>query len=405
MSDRGGHTGGGARWIMTLAGFVVVVAGLKAASAIIIPLLVALFVSILSYPLLSLLRRRRVPLLVAVAVTLLADVAVLAGAGALVSGSVAALVDDRAYYQQRIGEYAEQVEQQRKSAVAWFKERGVTPPVWLEGISIDDRSALDGSDESLGTTGALGVGDTALDSAGSSSWWIDAVDVDSIFGAANRAVRGVASILTNSLIVALITAFILLEAASFPRKLAHAFDNRQVEDRFRRVTSELQRYLLVKTAIGLVTGLLIGVWLAICGLNSPVLWGLVAFVLNYIPNLGSIIAAVPAILFAALQLGLGPALLVAIGFLVVNVVIGNMLEPQIVGAQLGLSPLVVFLSLVFWGWVWGPAGMILSVPITMVLKLALENSRDLGWLSVLLERGSSAKFADPVAVRPPPACE
>ena len=392
---------GGARWVLTLAGFVIVVAGLRAASAIMIPLLVALFVSILSYPLLSLLRKRRVPLLLAVAVTLLADVAILVGAGALVSGSVATLVSERAYYQQRIGDYAEQVEQQRKSAAAWFEERGVTPPVWLEGISISDGPAFEDSG-STGATAGLEDGETVLGGGASSSWWVDAIDLDAIFGAANRAVRGVASILTNSLIVALITAFILLEAASFPRKLAHAFDNREVEDRFRTVTTKLQRYLLVKTAIGLVTGLLVGVWVAICGLNSPALWGLVAFVLNYIPNLGSIIAAVPAILFAALQLGLGPALLVAIGYLVVNVVIGNMLEPQIVGAQLGLSPLVVFLSLVFWGWVWGPAGMILSVPITMVLKLTLENSRDLGWLSVLLERGSSAKFADPVPKEPSP---
>lgn len=362
----------GSRAVTVAAGAVIVVAGLRAASAIMLPVLIALFVSILSYPLLARLRKSKVPLALAVAITLLADFALLVGAAALVSGSVSELVRERNTYEQRIREYGEQIEKQRASAASWFEGRNLEPPSWLQRPVTED------------PVDASGVA-----TPGTASWWIDIVDLDAIFGAANLAVRGAANVVTSVLIITLITAFILLEAATFPRKLAKALQNRRAADRYRNVTRELQHYLLIKTAIGLATGLMVGLWVAACGLNSPALWGFVAFALNYVPNLGSIIAAVPAILFAVLQLGLGSALLVAIGYLVINIVVGNFLEPQILGAQLGLSPLAVFLSLVFWGWVWGPAGMILSVPITMVVKLGLENTQDLRWLAVLLDRGPS----------------
>ncbi|MEJ2231373.1 MAG: AI-2E family transporter [Nitrospirales bacterium] len=123
-----------------------------------------------------------------------------------------------------------------------------------------------------------------------------------------------------------------------------------------------------------------------CG---PVIWGLLAFLLNFIPNLGSIIAAVPPVLLGYIQFGIGRALLVAAGFGVVNLVFGNVVEPKLMGRKLGLSTLVVFLSLVFWGWVWGPVGMLLSVPMTMVVKIALESSPSTHWISVLLDSEAS----------------
>ena len=119
--------------------------------------------------------------------------------------------------------------------------------------------------------------------------------------------------------------------------------------------------------------------------GTALLWGLVAFLLNYVPNLGSIIAAVPAVLLALVQYGVGHALLVLMGYVAVNMLLGNLLEPVLMGRRLGLSTLVVFLSLVFWGWVWGPVGMLLSVPLTMIAKIFLENTRDLAWLAVMLD--------------------
>ena len=107
--------------------------------------------------------------------------------------------------------------------------------------------------------------------------------------------------------------------------------------------------------------------------------------MNFIPTLGSLIAAVPAVLLAVVQFGPGRALIVAIGYIVVNLTFGTFLEPHLMGRRLGLSMLVVFLSLVFWGGVWGPVGMLLSVPLTMILKILLENSEEFRWLATLLD--------------------
>ena len=120
-------------------------------------------------------------------------------------------------------------------------------------------------------------------------------------------------------------------------------------------------------------------------MDFPFLWGVLAFLLNYIPTLGSIIAAVPPTCVALLQLGVGPALATVAVFVVVNVLLGSLAEPHFLDRRLGLSTLVVFTSLVFWGWVWGPVGMLLSVPLTMILKIMFENTEGLQWVAVLLD--------------------
>jgi len=122
---------------------------------------------------------------------------------------------------------------------------------------------------------------------------------------------------------------------------------------------------------------------------------LLAFLLNFVPTLGSIIAAVPAVLLALVQLGVGDAALVAAGYLAVNTVVGNGLEPRMMGRGLNLSALVVFLSLVFWGWVLGPVGMLLSVPLTMTVKIALESSDETKWVGAMLGSGQDIEKARP----------
>ena len=204
--------------------------------------------------------------------------------------------------------------------------------------------------------------------------------------------KGLISTLSNTVLVMLTLMFMLFEANCLPVKVRAALGRKDADlSRFSKGTREVQHYLAIKTVLSLVTGGIIAAWLAILGLDFALVWGLLAFLLNYIPNLGSIIAAVPAILLAVVQLGFGSAILVAIGFLVVNVLLGNIVEPHLMGRKLGLSTLVVFLSLVFWGWVWGPVGMLLSVPLTMMVKILLENSKDLRWVAILLDSGSSAE--------------
>jgi predicted PurR-regulated permease PerM len=122
----------------------------------------------------------------------------------------------------------------------------------------------------------------------------------------------------------------------------------------------------------------------VLNVDYPLLWGLLAFLLNYVPNIGSIIAAVPATLLALIQLGPTTALLTVSGYALVNIVLGNMIEPRFMGKGLGLSTLVVFISLAFWGWVLGPVGMLLSVPLTMILKIALAGNSTTRWISTMM---------------------
>ncbi|MCB0321727.1 MAG: AI-2E family transporter, partial [Bdellovibrionales bacterium] len=113
-------------------------------------------------------------------------------------------------------------------------------------------------------------------------------------------------------------------------------------------------------------------------------WGLVAFVLNYVPIVGSIIASIPAIVLGFIQFGTPTGVILIVFYLAINNGVSNFLEPMLMGPRLGLSPLVVFLSLIVWGWVWGPAGMLLSVPLTMVVKILLEHSEEFRWIAILM---------------------
>ena len=188
-----------------------------------------------------------------------------------------------------------------------------------------------------------------------------------------------------TLLIFIMMVFILFEAGGLPRKLQLAFGWRREElERMKEARREIQRYLGIKTAVSLTTGILIGFWVWLVGLDFPLLWGLIAFFLNYIPNIGSFLAAVPAVILTLITMGGGEALLVALGYALVNLCLGNLVEPHLLGRRLGISTLVVFLSLVFWGWVWGPIGMLLSVPLTMVLKILLEHTEDFRWLAQLI---------------------
>jgi predicted PurR-regulated permease PerM len=154
---------------------------------------------------------------------------------------------------------------------------------------------------------------------------------------------------------------------------------------FQTIRANVNRYMGLKALISLATGVSIWILLALIGVDFPGTWGLLAFFLNFIPAIGSIIAAVPAVLWALIQLGLTSAVLTVLAYLVVNIVIGNFLDPRIIGKKLGLSPLVVIISLIFWGWVLGPVGMLLSVPLTMIIKIALASSDNTRWFAVMLE--------------------
>jgi predicted PurR-regulated permease PerM len=158
------------------------------------------------------------------------------------------------------------------------------------------------------------------------------------------------------------------------------------------ITQNIRHYLWIKTLISLLIAILIYFALLIIGVDYPLLWAMIAGLMNYIPNIGSIIAAIPAVLFALAELGIGGALWTLGSFLVIHNVLGNFLEPKILGKGLGLSTLVVFLSLIFWGFVFGTIGMLLSVPITMSIKIILEHDEKTRWLAILLGTPAEAKI-------------
>ncbi len=357
----------GFRVLATLASVVIVVAGMRAAQPILIPLLVSVFLAVLGLPPLAWLQKKKVPTGLSVLIVVIGMLMLLGVIGTLVGNSIDNFVAAIPRYQARLTEMVDSLNLPfRQSAPETGLEsgEGVTTPTMVSQKTLEAEGG-----------GPLNV--------------MDYVNPGALMSLVGGTLKGLAGVLSNTLLVVLTMVFILLEAAGFPQKVRAALGRPDADlSRFSVMTSELQRYLGIKTVTSLATGILLGFWVAILGVDFPLLWGLVAFLLNFIPTLGSIIAAVPPVLLALIQTGtLGLPLAVGGGYMAVNMVIGNMIEPSLMGRKLGLSTLVVFLSMVFWGWVWGPVGMFLSVPLTMILKILLENSDDFRWVAVLLGSG------------------
>ena len=233
----------------------------------------------------------------------------------------------------------------------------------------------------------------------SSATFTQLMDPGRAMGMAAGVLSGLGSMLTNAFLILLTVIFMLMEAGSFGKKLKTAFPGpNNTIGTFESVTSSINRYVGLKSLVSLGTAILVMIWLAILGVDYPVLWGVLAFFLNFVPNIGSIIAAVPAVLLALVQpdLGVGSAALVAGGYVAINVLIGSVLEPRLMGRSLGISPLVVFLSLVFWGWLLGLVGMLLSVPLTMIAQIALASSPRTRWLSIMLGPEPTTALTVPV---------
>jgi predicted PurR-regulated permease PerM len=333
----------GARFLFFLACLVVVVAGLKLAAPILLPSSLALFLTILSLPVLIFLRHRKLPAALAIGITVMMTMAIFGLLILLASQAIPEL-------QIQLPRYAAQLQTLQAEWTASIEERTRLP-----------------------------LGDYVT-----TDLFNPAVVVD----LAGAAVGRIAQFLSSTFLVFLILVFMLGEALAFPPKFRYLVGDQGGQDgQMAVVVAEIQTYLGIKTVISLATGLILGAWCYVMELDFPVLLGLVAFVLNYVPTVGSIIAAVPALGLSVVLHGTpGHALLVVFGYFAVNTVFGNILEPNLMGRRLGLSTLVVILSLLFWGWIWGPIGALLSVPLTVVVKIWLENTDDLRWIAVLLDK-------------------
>lgn len=216
---------------------------------------------------------------------------------------------------------------------------------------------------------------------------LKSLDPGKILNFTAATLNSMGNIMGQLFIIALLAFFMLLEMDSFPLKfnaiLGKTNPHHEIESS-ERVIANIRNYLGIKTLTSFSTGLLIFIALKILGVDYAFIWGLIAFLLNYIPNIGSLLAAIPTLLFTMIQYDWQTMAWTALIYLVVNIVIGSFIEPKVMGRGMGLSTLVVIISLIFWGWVLGPIGMFLSVPLTMTLKIYLENYEDTKWLAVML---------------------
>ena len=335
----------GARFLFILACLVVIVYGLQFAAPILLPSALALFLAVLSLPVMAWLVNRRIPSGLATLITVLVNAAVIGLIILLASPSIAELQD-------KLDQYVFDLQARWGQLMAWLENS--------TGIEISDYLTL------------------------------SIIDPGAVVDIARGTIGRIAQFLSTTFLVFLIMAFMLSEATVFPKKFRYISGARAGdEDRFTKIATEIQSYLGIKTVVSLATGLVLGIWAYVLGLDFFVLLGMIAFLLNYVPTVGSIIAAIPAILLSVITFGTLPhVILVAGGYIAVNIIVGNIIEPRWMGRSLGLSTLVVILSLLFWGWAWGPLGALLSVPLTVGVKILLENTEDLRWMAILLDKGA-----------------
>lgn len=347
-----GHTTA-VRALVGGASAVVILAGVKLAAEFIIPVILAFFIAVLSYPMMRWMRGRRVPQPVALILTLLVDLSVLVAVGFV----AASLFSD--FQAKWTDNYQDRIRHSTVHAVSWLEH-------------------------TLSNAGVEGVRE-AFNSM---------INIDALLKLATDNVGGVVTGLTSvvklTLLILLLVGFMLADAGNFARKLpmVHGVGGPDFCG-WARVATDIQKYLGIKTLTSVLTGFAAWGLCQFFGLDFAILWGLVAFAFNYIPAVGSIIAAVPPVMLALVQLGWTQMLGVGIGYLAINMILGNIIEPTLQGKRFGISVVVVLLSVLFWGWLLGLAGMFLAVPLTMLVKVALSTSPELRWIPALIETDKS----------------
>jgi len=326
--------------VLTITGILAILLVVRYAQGIVVPFLLSLFIAIIMSVPVDLLRKRGISVPIAVGIVMLLTIVLEVLVALMLGNTVTQFSEDLPGYQARLNELLD-------GFSAWLLNKGIN------------------------------VADTGI---------LEVLDPKAALGFANTLMLGVGQVLSNAMLIMFTVMFMLLEAWTFPAKLnaMQGVRGGDVMAEIAKVIDSTKNYIVMKALTSLATGILVAIGLAWVGLDYAVLWGFLAFALNFIPNIGSILAAIPAVLLSLLQLGPVETLIVIAIYLGANTVIGSMIEPGIMGRRVGLSTLVVFLSLIFWGWLLGPVGMLLSVPLTMVIKFAAQTSEQTQWLAVLL---------------------
>ena len=328
------------QFLFTFAAFIIVIAGMRAAQDILIPFMLSVFIAVISHPLVVSLRARGIHTGFSILLVIFAIIALGFGITSLLGTSLNDFTSNLPNYQKLLQDNA-------ANFFAFLEEKGIA----LSGQAILER---------FDPGAAMSLTSTIL--------------------------SGLGSVLSNALLILLMVVFMLLEGTIFNHKLSQIFGGKKEKiDQIDSFSKTVKRYMLIKTGTSLATGIVATIWLSIIGVDYPLLWGFLTFLFNYVPTIGSIIAAVPPTLLALIQMGFFSAFLTGIGYIVINLIVGSFLEPRFMGKGLGISTLLVILSLIFWGWVFGPIGMVLSVPLTMTIKIALSNFEKTEWISTLMD--------------------
>ena len=328
------------------ASITIIIAGVIAIKSILIPILLALFLSIICFQPIQYLEKKKVPYTLALTIVLISTAIILFIFGGIIGNSISDFIVDIPFYDKKLREIFVHI---------------------YQGLNI--------SSSTLNTDQLFEV-----------------IDPGKFLSFTALAAGEIGKVFSDYFLIIFIMIFMLLEVKIFILKIE------LIEKVFGKsllflndIGVSIRHYLSIKTYVSLVTGLLIWLWLVVLGVDYAILWGLIAFLLNYIPNIGSLLAAIPTMLFSLIQLGVEGMVWTGLCYLVINTFMGNIVEPKVMGKGLGLSTLVVFLALIFWGFILGPVGMFLSIPLTITIKIILEQNKKTQWLAVLLSTEKETK--------------
>lgn len=361
--------------LLTLAALTIFIAGLKAAQGFFIPILIAFFIATVSFPMLDFLRKKKVPRALAVLLTVGIDFIFLAALAVLAVTLIGDLQDK--WNSKYAAEVSDQIRTGSETLAAKLSEYGVSDAKEKINEAVNNNLSN-----------------------------LQNIRFEKIWDVGTGVLGRLVGFLATSFITLILTVFMLSEARMFGRRLeAISLARGPNLSRMLSATRDIQRFLAIKTMVSVLTGVLAGLLCWAAGLDFFVLWGILAFFFNFIPVVGSIIAGVPPTILALLVAGLPNSVLVAGGYLLINNFLGNFIEPMLVGRRFGISTLVIVASVVFWGWLWGPLGMLLAVPLTMVLKVVLESSDEFRWIGVAISSEQPAGKAEKtlLEVTPPSA--
>jgi predicted PurR-regulated permease PerM len=341
----------GFRILIIVAALVIIIAGINLAQSVVVLFLLSFFLALLGTPPVLWLKEKRMHTGFAVLIVMAGMIIIIILISAQIGSSFSNFLDELPLLQSRLREQVLELS-------AFLRSKGFS---------------------------------------GTQKYLLDYVDSESIMDFTAGLVTGLSSVVSDFVLILLTVTFILLEVSSFPIKLRTILgDPKQVFPKFTEFVGDMKRYMVIKTMINLAAGILIGVWMYVLGVQYPILWGFLTFLLHYIPNIGAFIAAIPAALLAFVQFGIVSALLVIAGNILVGFIIGNLIEPRLMGRKFGLSTLVVFISLIFWGSLLGFIGAILSIPLTMTLKFAFESNEKTRWIAVLLGSEKMDQVSAPI---------